>query len=154
MKPFTGGRKYQGGWVIAATVVAGIASSYSQQKAAAKKDKVSYQDQSDLSNLDFQQKNWLAQQDHAWNLEDQQFALNYKEDAIAGYRPYAGKNVASANGEWQAPPERTVRSTEGLAPLGPNGQPLIYDPRTGQPILSNAQVPQQPGTLPQLQAAG
>ena len=146
MKPFNGPRR-QGGWIgIAAAVVGGIASSYGQQSAANKQQKVKYTDQRDLSNLQFEQQNWLAQQQHAWNLEDYQRTQNYKEDAIRGFSQYAPDNAVDPNGAWQAPPARTDVSadTANLAQTDANGNPLIYDPRTGAPVFANAQVPQQP----------
>lgn len=140
MKPFKGPR-HQRGWIgIAAAVVGGIASSYSSQSAADKKNKTDYQSQKDLSNLSFQQQNWLAQQSHVWDEEAYQQKQNYTEDAVRSFAPYAGPNQASPTGAWQAAPARTDVSsqTAGLAPTQANGQPAIIDPRTGQPVNANA----------------
>lgn len=140
MKSFKGPR-HQGGWIgIAAAVVGGIASSYSSQSAADKKNKTDYQSQKDLSNLSFQQQDWLAQQSHKWDLEAYQMKNNYTEDAVRSFAPYSGPNQADPNGAWQAAPARTDVSgqTAGLAPMQANGQPVIIDPRTGQPVNANA----------------
>lgn len=128
----------------------GVVGSIADQKKEDKAAKQSYGDKSDLSTLDFEQKNWLEQQSHKWNLEDYARTQNYKEDAIAGFRDYAPANAASATGEWQAPPARTTVDTTGLAATQANGQPLIYDPRTGEPILGNVPAPAKPGTLQQV----
>jgi hypothetical protein len=129
-----------GGWIgIAAMVVGGIASSYSQQSSQNKQNKVSYETQRDLSNLQFEQQTWANEQARVWNLEDYQRMQNYKEDAIAGFRDAAPANEASPTGEWGPPPARTDVSaqTANLAPRQANGQPLIYDPRTNQPVGAN-----------------
>lgn len=132
-KGFQGPRR-QGGWIgLAAMVVGGIASSYSQQSAQNRQQKQNYTDQRDLANLQFQQQNWLNQQARAWTLQDYQRAQNYKEDAIGGFRDAAPANAASPDGQWGAPPARTQVDTSGLAPTQ-GGQPLIRDPRTGQPM--------------------
>lgn len=127
-------------WIgIAAMVVGGIASSAASQKAADKSDKKKYADSRDLSELEFQQKTWADQQARAWQLQDYQRTQNYKESAIGSFRDAAPANAASADGSWGAPPPMTDVSSETskLAPTQANGQPLIYDPRTGQPIGSN-----------------
>lgn len=149
MKPFNGPR-HQGGWIaLAAVVVGGVLSSASEQDAADDKAKKDYKTERDLSNLSFEQKKWLSEQDHKWTLEDYQRAQNYKEEAIGGFRQYAGPNAASPTGEWQAPPARTDVSadTEGLAQVDENGQPYLIDPRTGKPVFG---APAKPGTLPQV----
>jgi len=146
MKPFNG-PKHQRGWIaIAAAVVGGIASSASSQSASNKANKVKYSDQRDLSDLSFEQQNWLAQQSHKWDLEAYQMQQNYKENAVRSFADYAGKNQASPTGEWQAPPKPTDVSsqTNGLAQVDANGNPLLYDPRTGAPVFANAQVPPAP----------
>lgn len=142
MKPFKG-PKFQGGWIgIAAAVVGGIATSASNQSAAKDKNKMDYNTQRDLSELQFQQQNWLQQQSHKWAEEDAQRATNYKEDAIRGFGSSAPENALDG-GEWGAPPQRTVIDTSGLAQTQANGQPLIYDPRTKQPILGDVAAQQQ-----------
>lgn len=138
MKPFKG-PKHQGGWIgIAAAVVGGIASSAASQKAAKNQNKMNYADSRDLSELQFQQQQWLAEQSRKWNLEDYQRQQNYKEDAIAGFRNAAPPNTASKTGQWGPPPARTAVDTSGLAPRQSNGQPVIIDPRTGQMMNAGA----------------
>lgn len=143
-------KKRMGGWIGVLSIVGGIAGSIGQQDQQNKQNKNQYQTQSDLSNLSFQQQDWLAQQNRKWQLQDYQTAQNYKQNAIAGFEKYAPANTADPNGAWQPPPKPVDMSGEmtGLAPTGPNGLPLIYDPKTGLPMDANAQVPQ--GTLPQV----
>ena len=144
MKPFKGPR-HQGGWIgIAVAAVGAFASAKSKENAEKNANKVKYSDARDLANLDFQQKAWLDEQSRKWALEDKQFDLNYKENAIGGFRNAAPPNAASADGSWGAPPAATSIDTSGLAQRQDNGRALIYDPRTGAPMNSNAQVPQQP----------
>ncbi len=133
-------RARQGGWIgIAVAAVGAYASSRSQQNAQKDQNKVKYEDARDLSNLSFQQQQWLDEQSRAWAQQDKQFDLNYKENAIGGFRDAAPANVLTADGSWGTPPAPTQIDTSGLAPRQDNGQALIYDPRTGQPMNSNAQ---------------
>jgi hypothetical protein len=127
-------------WIaIVATVVGGIAASASQQSATNKQNVVKYEDQRDLSNLALEQQNWLSQQQRKWNLEDYQRGQNYKENAIGGFRDAALPNaVKGSNGQWGTPPAPTTVDTSGLAPTQDNGQPAIFDPRTGAPINNKA----------------
>jgi hypothetical protein len=149
---FTSPRR-QGGWIMLAGAVVGVAGSIAQQSGENKQNKVKYQDQRDLDSLQLEQSNWAKQQQRVWDLQDLQRAQNYKEDAIAGFRQYAPKNVSSNDGSWQAPPARTDTTGQqaGLAPVDANGQPYLLDPRTGKPVFG---APQQPdpsgGTLQQV----
>src|SRR5262249_52000512 len=124
----------------------------SKQSDENKQNKQSYQNSADLSTLNFDQQKWLSEESHKWDLQDYQLQKNYTEDAIAGFRDYAGKNAASPTGEWQAPPARTDVSdqTAGLAPLDENGNPYVVDPRTGKPRYG---APAATGTVPQFQGA-
>jgi len=138
VKPFNGPRR-QGGWIgLAVAVVGAYASSRSQSAQNKDKDKMSYESQRDLSNLDFQQRQWLQEQARAWQLQDKQFDLNYKENAIAGFRDAAPPNSVGDNGAWGAPPAPTSIDTSNLARTQANGQAAIVDPRTGQPVNANA----------------
>jgi hypothetical protein len=154
-KGFTSPKRCQGWIGIAAMVVGGIASSAAKQSDENKQNKVKYADSADLSNLNFEQQSWLSQQQHKWNLEDYQRQQNYSEDAIRGFAQYAPANAASADGSWGAPPPRTDVSAEtaGLAPTQANGQPLIIDPRTGQPMLANYTPPAAAPVAPAKTAA-
>jgi hypothetical protein len=163
-KGFTSPRN-QGGWLgIAAAVVGGIASSYSNQSAANTKNKQDYASQSQLSTLNFEQQNWLAQQSHKWDLQDFQLQHNYNQGLIAGFDGASGTNKATPDGSWPTiKPVDVSAQTAGLSQTDANGNPLIYDPRTGKPMLANAQVPQQTspiqptppaGTLTQFAGAG
>ena len=145
------GPKHQGGWVVLAGAVIGVAGSISKQKGEDKANKLKYADQRDLDTLNFEQADWLKQQERVWELQDYQTAQNYKENAIGGFRQYAPANAADPNGEWQEPPPLTDVSaqTEGLAQRDENGQPYIIDPRTGQPVFN---APKKPGTLSQIAA--
>jgi hypothetical protein len=145
------GPKRQGGWIVLGSVVVGALGSVSQQASQNKQNKVKYQDESDLSNLNFQQQDWLAQQQHKWDLQAYQQNENYKQGAIAGFEKYAPANVADASGKWQAPPKPVDMSGQeaGLAPVGSNGLPVIIDPRTGQPMDQNYN-PAPAGTLQQV----
>jgi hypothetical protein len=152
MRPFKG-PKHQGGWIgIAAAVVGGMASSAAKQSSDNRKNKQDYANSSDLSTLNFEQNKWLQEESHKWNLEDYQRQQNYKEDAIAGFRQYAGPNYADPKGQWQAPPPRTDTTADQqyLAPVDVNGNPYIIDPRTGKPQLG---ADATPGTLRQFQGA-
>lgn len=144
MKAFNGPKR-QGGWIgIAAAVVGGIASSYGQQSAANKQNKVKYSDQRDLSNLQFEQQNWLAQQQEKWNREDTAQQKQFQQNTIRSFADEAPPNAVSVDGSWGAPPPLWQANTQGLAQTDANGNPLIYDPRTGAPSFANAQVPQAP----------
>ena len=135
----------QGGWIgVAAMVVGSVIKGVGDAKSAHSQQKQAYSDKADLSNLDFQQQSWLAQQQHKWDLENYQMTQNYKEDAIRGFAQYAPPNAASPDGSWGAPPPRTTVDTSGLALTQPNGQAFIIDPKTQQPIASAA----PPATLP------
>lgn len=151
MKPYKGPRS-QGGWVVIGMAVAGIAGSIADQKAADKQNKQGYGDKRDISNLEFEQNKWLAEQTHKFELEDYQRQQNYKEDAIRGFAGAAPPNQADPNGQWGPAPAPTDVSadTANLAQVDANGNPLIYDPRTGLPVFANAQAPAKPGTLTQL----
>lgn len=143
------GPKSCGGWIgIAAAVVGGLASSASSQSATNKQNKVKYSDQRDLSNLQFEQQNWLSQQQEAWNREDTAQNKQFTQHAIRSFAQYAPPNAVSADGSWGQPPAEWQANTQGLAQTDANGNPLIYDPRTGAPSFANAQVPQQPGVAP------
>lgn len=143
MKPFT--RNRQGGWIgIAAAVVGGIASSASSQSAQNKQNKMKYTDERDLSNLQFEQNNWLAQQQEKWSREDTAQEKQFQQGAIRSFAKDAPANAVSADGSWGPPPAQWQANTTGLAQTDANGNPLIYDPRTGAPSFANAQVPQQP----------
>jgi hypothetical protein len=139
MKPFRGPR-YQGGWIgIAVAAVGAYASS--REQSASKKDanKMNYADSRDLANLSFQQNEWLNEQARKWQLQDKQFDMNYKENAIGGFRDTAPANVLTQDGSFGAAPAPTQLDTSGLAPRQANGQAAIIDPRTGQPVNANAQ---------------
>lgn len=144
MKPFNGPKR-QRGWIgIAAMVVGGIASSTSSQSAANKQNKVKYSDSRDLSNLQFEQQSWLSQQQEKWSREDTAKTEDFKQNTIRSFADAAPANTASADGSWGAPPPLWQADTQGLAQTDANGNPLIYDPRTGAPSFANAQVPQAP----------
>jgi hypothetical protein len=137
MKPFRGPR-YQLGWIgIVVAAIGAYASSRSQQNAQKQQNAVKYEDARDLSNLQFEQQRWLDEQSRAWAQQDKQFDLNYKENAIGGFRDAAPANVLTADGSYGTPPAPTHLDTSGLAPTQANGQAAIYDPRTGQPMLGN-----------------
>lgn len=134
MKPFKG-PKHQGGWIgIAVAAVGAYASSRSQSAANKESNKMKYEDSRDLSNLEFQQQKWLNEQARVWQQQDKQFDLNYKENAIGGFRDAAPGNVLTGDGSYGTPPAPTQLNTTGLAPTQANGQPAIVDPRTGQPV--------------------
>jgi hypothetical protein len=138
MKPFRGPR-YQGGWIgIAVAAVGAYASSRSQSSANKEANKMKYEDSRDLANLEFQQQKWLNEQARVWQQKDKQFDLNYKENAIGGFRGAAPSNVLTADGNYGTPPAPTQLDTSGLAATQQNGQPAIIDPRTGQPMNANA----------------
>ena len=103
MKMFRGPR-FQGGWIgIAAAAAASAYDGYEKNK----QNEQAKQDTQDLSEGGFERQAWLAQQQRKFALQDRQ----YKEDAIAGYRPfYTGPAVAT-------PPPT---STQGLADWDPN----------------------------------
>jgi len=147
-------RRRQGGWVAIAGAVIGIAGSIADQSKENKQNKVKYADQRDLDTLQFEQNDYLKQQQRKWDLQDLERAQNYKEDAIAGFRQYAPKNVSSNDGSWQAPPARTDTTADqaGLARTDTNGQPYMLDPRTGQPIFGAGLPDDDPsaGTLSQV----
>lgn len=139
MKPFKGPRSC-GGWIgIAVAAVGAYASARSKENADENANKVKYSDARDLSNLSFQQQEWLDQESRKWALEDKQFDLNYKENAIGGFRDAAPPNAMSADGSYGPPPAPTQIDTSGLAPTQANGQAAIIDPRTGQPVNAGAQ---------------
>jgi hypothetical protein len=140
-------RKHAGGWIgIAAMVVGGIASSAASQSSQSRQDKMKYSDSKDLSNLGFEQQSWLAQQQHKWELEDFQMQHNYNKGLIHTFDSSAPANVLTADGSWPAaaPNVDVSQQTQGLAQTDANGQPLIYDPRTGAPVFANSQVPVAP----------
>lgn len=134
-------RSRQTGWIgIAAAVVGGIASSASQQSAQSKQFKLQYQDQSQLSALNFEQQAWLAQEGEKWTRQDIATAHNYNKGLIAGFDNASGTNKAMPDGSWPTIAPATADTT-GLAQTDANGNPLIYDPRTGAPMFGNAKVP-------------
>jgi hypothetical protein len=105
MKPFTGPKR-QGGWI--GMVAAAAVSAYETDKENEQRK----EDRED-ANLDsaesFARRAWLDQQQRKFELQDRQ----YKEDAIAGYRPfYTGPEVAT--------PKPTT--TQGLADWDPNAE--------------------------------
>lgn len=129
------GPRSAGGWIgIAVAAVGAYASSRSQQNAQKQQNAVKYEDARDLANLGFQQQRWLDEQSRAWAQQDKQFDLNYKENAIGGFRDAAPANTLTSDGSYGTPPAPTQFDTSGLAPTQANGQPAIYDPRTGQPV--------------------
>jgi hypothetical protein len=139
MKQFRGPR-YQGGWIgLAVAVVGAYAKSKAQSNADKKADKMKYEDSRDLSDIEFQQQRWLNEQARTWQQQDKQFDLNYKENAIGGFRDAAPANVLTADGSYGTPPAPTQLDTSGLAPTQANGQAAIIDPRTGQPINAAAE---------------
>lgn len=145
MKPFKG-PKHQGGWIgIAVAAVGAFASSKAQSASNKEANKMKYEDARDLSNLEFEQNKWLNEQARVWQQEDKQFGLNYKENAIGGFRDAAPPNVLTDDGSYGTPPAPTQLDTSGLAPTQANGQPAIIDPRTGKPMNADAQPMQQFG---------
>lgn len=118
--------KYQGGWIgITAAIAGSVIKSYSDNKARKKaKD-----DQQEMSQEGFQRQAWLDQQQRKYALEDRK----YKEDAIAGFRPYAPDSAKTFNGQPVFTPAET--DTSGLADWDPNKKgnlPLMPPIRTQQ----------------------
>lgn len=138
VKHFNGPRR-QGGWIgLAVAVVGAYAKSRSDSAKAEDEEKLTYENKRDLSNLSFQQSRWIQEQARAWQLQDKQFDLNYKENAIGSFRDAAPPNAVGDNGAWGTPPAPTSIDTSNLARTQANGQAAIVDPRTGQPMNANA----------------
>lgn len=106
MKPFKGGRKYQGGWIDAA-ITAGAAILGSVKSDKDKKDAA--KQSAELSAEGFRRQSYLDQQQRKWQLEDRQ----YKENAIRGFAGYG-----------QAGPQGNPTSTAGLANFNPENKPV------------------------------
>jgi hypothetical protein len=105
MRNFKGPR-YQGGWIAVAAAAA--AAAYDSYESGKQRDEAR-EDSKEMSAGDFKRRAWLDQQQRKFALEDRR----YKEDAIAGYRPYyTGPEVQ--------PPAMTT--TEGLADWDPNAE--------------------------------
>ena len=117
-------------WAVAATAVVGAYSSYQEQKD--KED--ARKDEKDMSELGFQRRSWLDQQQRKWNLEDRK----YKEDSIGGFRSFAPESARTFNGQPVVAP--TPTSTSGLAEFDPNKPGAIHfglpdDPKKPKPLM-------------------
>lgn len=97
-------------WGVVATAAVAAYSSYEEQQAAEDKEK----NNKELSELGFQRRAWLDQQQRKWNLEDRK----YVEDAVGGFRPFAPAMATNFNGTPVQSPAGT--STSGLMEFDPN----------------------------------
>ena len=136
MKPFKGGRKYQGGW-IGAAITAGAAILGSVKSDKDKKDAA--KQAGELSAEGFRRQAYLNEQARKWELEDRQ----YKENAVRGFAGYG-----------QSGPQGNPTSTAGLASFNPEIKPgaaggmAISTPPPQGPV--NPYQPEQPLPRPLL----